>query len=254
MNQKQRQKYIAEILKIKGSVSTNELVEKLGVSKMTIGRDLKILETQGIAELFHGVAMYKDSGILEYPILVKQDLFVKEKQQIAKAAAKNVVSGSSIFIGAGTTALAASLELLAKKDCVFYTNSLSVLNYFSKVNNLNFYIIPGKYRSMSDGFLGIESAEYVTNLCFDYSFIGTEGVSQNGCVSVHSANDALTKKMVVQHSKHATLIFDHSKVGKRMLHSFGKVGDFDRIITDDQKITTFFSKKVKLDTTTIVIV
>ncbi|MDF7639391.1 DeoR/GlpR family DNA-binding transcription regulator [Lactobacillus sp. ESL0791] len=254
MNQKQRQKYIAEILRIKGSISTNELVKKFGVSKMTIGRDLKKLEALGIAEPFHGGAMYKDSNVLEYPIVVKQDLFVNEKQRIAKAAVQNVADGSSIFIGAGTTALAVSLELLAKKDCTFYTNSLSVVNYFAKVKDLDLHVIPGKYRSMSDGFLGIEATEYITNLYFDYCFMGTDGVAQDGTISVHSADDALTKKMVVEHTKSASLVFDHSKVGKKLLHGFSNATNFEHIITDYQEMATFFSEKLQINSPSIITV
>lgn len=236
------------MLKIKGSVATNELVDELKVSKMTINRDFKELESSGVAELFHGGAMYKEAGILEYPILVKQDLLIKEKQQIADLAAQSVEDDSSVFIETGTTTLYVALELLAKKNCTFYTNSLSVANYFSKIQGINLHMVPGRYREMSAGFLGVETVEYIKDLYFDYCFIGTDGIAQDGKISVHSEENALTKKNVIAHSKQRSLVFDRSKVGKKLLHGFGNITDFDRAITDYQDLPSFLSQSLTLKT------
>ncbi|MGX4686968.1 DeoR/GlpR family DNA-binding transcription regulator [Vagococcus sp. JNUCC 83] len=243
MNQKQRQEYIAEMLKIKGSITTNELVEELSVSKMTIGRDLKELESVGIAELFHGGAMYQGANILEYPITVKQDLFVNEKQKIAKKAVEHIADGSSIFIETGTTTLHVALELLNKKSCLFYTNSLSVVNHLSKIDDLTIHMAPGKYRKMSDGFMGLETIAYVENLYFDYCFLGTEGVSQDGWVSVHSSEDALTKRAILAQSKQKILVFDRSKIGKKLLYKVGDIADFNKIVTDYDEMEQFITDK-----------
>lgn len=243
VNQKQRQEYISEMLKVRGSVTTNELVEEFGVSKMTIGRDLKELETSGIAELFHGGAMYVGASILEYPIMIKQDLYVKEKQQIAKLVANDIPDGCSVFLETGTTILYVALELINKKKCTFYTNSLSVANHFAKIDELNIHMIPGKYRSMSDGFVGIETVDYLSDKYFDYCIVGTEGISEDGAMSVHTEEDALTKKAVMTHSKNSILVFDRSKVGKKLLHKFSEVEKLDKIVTDYEDIADFLHEK-----------
>lgn len=242
MNQKQRQEYIAELLRLKGSLTTHELVSELNVSKMTIGRDLKELESAGVVELFHGGAMYKDVNVLEYPMLVKQDLFVREKQKIAKLAVKDVAEGSSIFLETGTTVLYVALELLHKKNCTFYTNSLSVANHFAKLEKLDFHIVPGKYRSMSDGFLGIETVDYLKDLFFDYSFVGLEGISQDGRMSVHTQEDAVTKQNVIEHARQAILVFDRSKVGKSLSYGMGNIDQAAKVVTDYSEIDSFFDQ------------
>ncbi|MDU6524642.1 MAG: DeoR family transcriptional regulator, partial [Enterococcus sp.] len=47
MNQRQRQEWIAEKVKIKGSITSAEIAEEFGISKMTVGRDFKELEARG---------------------------------------------------------------------------------------------------------------------------------------------------------------------------------------------------------------
>lgn len=252
MNPKQRQEYIIDILKTRGSITTNELVEELQVSKMTIGRDLKELELLGTAELFHGGAMYKKANIVEYPILMKKDFYVREKKQIAKAAFNEVTEGSSIFLETGTTVFYTALELINKNNCSFYTNSLSVLNHFAKVDASAIHVVPGKYRALSDGFVGIETVDYLKNFYFDYCFIGTEGLSQEGKISVYSEEDALTKKNVLAHSKHKILLLDKSKIGKKLLYSVATIADFDTIITDYTEMEAFLENEKKFKKNIIV--
>lgn len=115
MNQKQRQALIVEKINHFGSLSTQELVKIFGVSKMTIGRDLKELVKQDKVELFHGGAMSTEGKNLEYPIDVKSDLFVTDKIQIGQKAANLISEETTIFLGTGTTVLYAAQALVHKK-------------------------------------------------------------------------------------------------------------------------------------------
>ncbi|MFR6671255.1 MAG: DeoR/GlpR family DNA-binding transcription regulator [Enterococcus avium] len=246
MNQKQRRELIAEAIKIKGSISTQEISQEFGISKMTVGRDLKELESEGIIELYHGGAMYKGASMLEYPMSIKSDLFVEEKKRIGKVAASKIKDGSSIFLETGTTVMYTALELVDKRKCNYYTNSLSVMTHLSKVDDLNLHSAPGNYRKLSNGFLGMDTQEYLTNFYFDYCVIGTEGVDSNGRVSLHSEEDALTKKAVMSRSKVKILVFDRSKMNKNFLCSIGSIDNFDIVLTDFSDVQEFFSNRKEL--------
>ncbi|WP_313630305.1 DeoR/GlpR family DNA-binding transcription regulator [Enterococcus devriesei] len=241
MNQRQRQEWIAEKVKIKGSITSAEIAEEFGISKMTVGRDFKELEARGVIQLFHGGAMYKDSNILEYPISVKSDLFVNEKKRIGQRAAKEISDGSSVFLETGTTVLHVALELTQKIGCNYYTNSLLVMNHLSKVENLSLHSVPGKYRELSGGFLGMEAQNYMNHLSFDYCVIGAEAVDSNGRVSLHSEEDAFTKQAVMARSKKKILVFDRSKIDHDYLYGIGSIYDFDIVITDYLEIFDFLA-------------
>lgn len=241
MNQKQRQELIAEKVKIKGSITSVEIADEFGISKMTVGRDLKELEARGVVQLFHGGAMYKDSNILEYPISVKSDLFVNEKKRIGQMAAEQINNGSSVFLETGTTVLHVALELTKKTECNYYTNSLLVINHLSKVDDLSLHAIPGKYRELSSGFLGMETQSYIDHLSFDYCIIGAEAVNSEGRVSLHNEEDALTKRAVMQRSKHKILVFDRSKIDQDYLYGIGSINSFDTVVTDYLEIFDFLS-------------
>lgn len=241
MNQKQRQEWIAEKVKIKGSITSAEIAEELGISKMTVGRDFKELETRGVLQLFHGGAMYKDSNILEYPISVKSDLFVNEKKRIGRKAAEIIPDGSSVFLETGTTVLHVALELSQKIASTYYTNSLLVMNHLSKVEQINLHAVPGKYRELSSGFLGMEAKSHIDQLSFDYCIVGAEAIADSGRVSLHNEEDAFTKQAVMAQAKKRILVFDRSKIDHDFLYGIGRINDFDTVVTDYAEIFEFLS-------------
>ena len=51
-----RQQYILSLIKTEGTVTVSQLAEELGVSELTIRRDLDQLEKKGLVERTHGGA------------------------------------------------------------------------------------------------------------------------------------------------------------------------------------------------------
>ncbi|OCA83147.1 transcriptional regulator [Bacillus sp. FJAT-27225] len=234
MKQTKRQKLILEMIKVNGEVSSKELAEKFGISTMTISRDLNELAKRGEINLIYGGATYKEDSNVENPMSVKELVNINEKKSIGKYCNTIIAPGSSIFIETGTTTLAVAKEIFQKNNCTFFTNSLLVMNSLSKYNEINLHSVPGKYRELSKGFLGIQTSEYISNFNFDYCLIGAEGISVTSGVTLFDKDDAFTKRAVMKQSKCKILVTDSSKFGKRFLYKIGEVCDFDFIVTDNK--------------------
>ncbi|MBL1229166.1 DeoR/GlpR transcriptional regulator [Enterococcus sp. BWB1-3] len=247
MNQKQRQDLIVERIRMTGQVTTKELADELSVSSMTIGRDLKELANQQIVELFHGGAVYKDANLLEYPMSIKEDVSVEEKKMIAKYCKNLVKNGDAVFIETGTTTLFVAQELFSFKYCNFFSNSLLVLNALSKIEGIMLHSIPGKYRELSKGFLGIETASYIRSYHFDICFIGTEGIDAQGNVTLLSEEDTFTKQAIMAQSKINVLVADHTKFEKIFFCKIGNIREFDWVITDLNECSELFKKLKQLN-------
>ena len=94
---------IVEIVNQKGTVSVNELIERLNVSDMTIRRDLASLENAGELIRVHGGA--KSHTPLIYNELTHEEKHHKnllEKQDMAEKAMRFIDEGDSIFLGPGS--------------------------------------------------------------------------------------------------------------------------------------------------------
>lgn len=243
LNQTKRQELINDLLKVNGEVSSKELADELTVSMMTINRDLKELaKREDNIHLVHGGAVYRGENTFENPISIKEEVSVQEKKMIAKFCRSLVKPESSVFIETGTTTLAVAREIFNIENCQFYTNSLLVMNALSKYEDIQLHCVPGKYRDLSKGFLGLETAEFVQNFNFDIAFIGTEGISVDSGITLPNGEDAFTKKAILKQSKTTILVADHKKFGLSYLHKIGNVTEFDRIVTDLPSNTSAFKE------------
>lgn len=113
-----------------GSVRVTDLVKQLGVSEMTVRRDIRVLSARGLLERVHGGAV-KLEGVGE-PQRPALETSSGEQRALAKAALATIRPGSSVFIGAGSCG-----EHLAKliTESEFFS-SLTVITNFMPVAKL----------------------------------------------------------------------------------------------------------------------
>jgi len=233
MNRTKRQKMIMELIKINDEVSSKELANEFNVSTMTINRDLNDLANERKINLIHGGAVKNETNIVEKPISIKELTKINEKKSIGKYCDKIIPSSSSVFIEAGTTTLAAAKEIYHKQNCTFFTNSLLIMNALSQYSDINLNTVPGQYRELSKGFIGIKTCEYVKHFNFDYCIIGAEGIDIESGVSLLDKDDAFTKISIMKQSRCKILVADSDKFKESYMYKVGEVSDFDYIITDN---------------------
>ena len=127
-----RQSLILQAVRSDGSARVSDLTQRLGVSDMTIRRDLEVLARDGLVEKVHGGAVLPGSPASHEPgFEAKLVLERPEKTSIARAAASMVTPGTAIAIGSGTTTFALAQCLLDVPGLTIVTNSLRVTNLFS---------------------------------------------------------------------------------------------------------------------------
>ena len=82
-----------------------DLAADLTMSEMTIRRDLKALEDEGLARRIHGGALPAPNRAYEPSCRERSRQFVDEKRRIGAAAAALVESGDSLILSPGTTTM-----------------------------------------------------------------------------------------------------------------------------------------------------
>ena len=99
-----RQAKILEQVKQAGGVRVSDLSQLLGVSDMTIRRDLDALARQGLIAKVHGGATTIEYGSADEPgFAAKSIRELQEKSAIAEQAAALIQPGSAVALTAGTT-------------------------------------------------------------------------------------------------------------------------------------------------------
>lgn len=232
MLKNERFEKILEMLETEGIVTVKDIMNKLGVSDMTIRRDLSELDKLKKIKRIHGGAQslshYKTE---ELSHLQKKDINISEKKKAAQIAAQFIQKNDTIFLGPGTT-----IELLASyinsPDIRIVTNSLPVFNIFqNKEEEYEIYLTGGSYRKRTGAFIGSITNDTLKKMKIGKTFISVNGIDNN---SVMTANidEGMTQQIVLNNSQERYIVLDHNKFNKEDFYEFYSLTDITGIVTD----------------------
>src|SRR5918912_3373030 len=100
MSPERRREQILAYLSAHDRTSVGELSQLLGVSEVTVRKDLDVLESQGVLTRVHGGAVVSGRGRLELYFGAREQEHLEEKRRIAQMAAALVQSGQRLFLDA----------------------------------------------------------------------------------------------------------------------------------------------------------
>lgn len=239
----ERRRYILDILQDQGSADISELAERLGVSSMTVRRDLKELMGNGSITITQGTAVLNDGALREYNMLVKHDINVEEKRRIARKCFEYVSDGDSIFLDAGTTVKElAQLICQCDKSVNIMTHSLLAANELTGIKGSRMIMCPGEYRAMSMAFMGPLADDFIKRFQIDVLFLSIEGIDLATGISVVDIDDGHSKKVLIEQAKSVVLMTDSSKFQKSFFYKIAPLSMIDLIVTDDGLQDTVFEE------------
>ncbi|MEW6637533.1 MAG: DeoR/GlpR family DNA-binding transcription regulator [Actinomycetota bacterium] len=156
MLREQRQQRILEELERAGSVSVAALSEELGVSDMTVRRDLEELSAQNLLRKVHGGAVPVPKTAVEPHFVKKQKLNRAEKRAIARAALGFINDGDTVAFSAGTTTwqIAEALKRGPGGSFTFITNSTNIALTLQENGWEQIVLSGGMFRTPSDALVG----------------------------------------------------------------------------------------------------
>ena len=236
----QRRALILDEVRRRGGVRVNELTRKLGVSDMTVRRDLDALARQGVLEKVHGGAVpVVEASTHEPGFEAKSGLELTAKEDIARAAAELVVPGSAIALSGGTTTYALAHQLVDVADLTVVTNSVRVADVFHAAQRTTgprqgaaTVVLTGGVRTPSDSLVGPVADQAIAALHFDMLFLGVHGISAEAGLSTPNLAEAETNRRLVQSARRVVVIADHTKWGVVGLSSFASLEQVDTLVTD----------------------
>ena len=207
----QRQEMILKLLKEKGSVTTLEISEKLGISESTARRDISYLDKEGrLSKVFGGAALKEQQvTAYEYTFEQKNDFNIDEKKKIARYAASLIEKNDFVYLDAGTTT-AYMIDYIEGQDVTFVTNGITHARQLA-ARGFKVYLVGGELKASTEAIIGSYAMETLKSYHFTKGFFGTNRVTRdNGCTTP-DANEALIKKMAMSHYKKSYVLSDYSK-------------------------------------------
>ena len=229
----QRKARILEEVSTSGARRISDLADSLGVSEVTIRRDVEQLAAQGLVDKVHGgVTANALSTTLEPPFAANSMKEQAAKEAMAEVAAELVRPGMAIALMGGSSVYALAKRLRDVPSLTIVTNSVPISDLFAqKPRGDQTVVLTGGVRTPTDSLVGNIASEVFSRFNLDMVFMGTHGIDPDFGFSSPNLVEAETNREVIRRSAKFVVLVDHSKWGVRGFSSFAQVEDADLIIT-----------------------
>ncbi|MGH2636835.1 MAG: DeoR/GlpR family DNA-binding transcription regulator, partial [Actinomycetota bacterium] len=208
----ERHRRIEELLRERRVVRVSALSELMGVSEVTIRRDLEALERRGMLERTHGGAVLAQRLRTETAYVDASSAHPAEKRLIGHFAASFVEPGDTLYLNGGTTTPQV-VRHLRTSDVTVITNSVAIALEAAD-RDVELVLVGGHYRAPSNSVVGPFATDTLRRTHATKAFIGAEGVSLSSGLTTPVASEAEVAAVMIEQTRgRVVVVADHSKIG-----------------------------------------
>ena len=242
----ERRQQIAKQVQQSGTVAVSALSERFNVSEMTIRRDLRDMDREGLLRRVHGGAVSNLGRSYEPPLQIRSTTQTEAKKAIGCKAAEMIMDGDSIALDVGTTTQEIARALQGKHNLTIVTASLPIANEIvsslSLTSDVRLILTGGIVRPGELSMTGHIATHTYDELHVDKAFIGVGGISIDDGLTEYNVEDALVKKPLILNAHLKVVVADASKLGRTTFASVAPLSSVDVIITDREAPKEFLGE------------
>lgn len=229
-----RKRIIFDLLRQKQTVTISEMQDALGVSDMTIRRDIRNMAAEGLLRKVHGGAVAVEEMYEEKSFVSRQVEELQRKQAIARRAVEFLEGGEAVYIDGSTTCgeLAKLLSLATSRNFLVVTDSLYVLLELNDRKNIELLLLGGVLDKDGNTFDGVLTIENARKVMVDCCFFSAKGFSFDQ-ISNSVMTGSQVKQLMIRQAKRRFLLADSTKFGRQGIFKICDWGEVDVLITDD---------------------
>ncbi len=231
-----RQSRLADAVLERGFISVASVAAELGVSEMTIRRDLAELEREGHLVRTHGGALAPE-GVGNHAIDREEPAFEARlrknqdaKERIAAHAAALIDGCQTVALDVGTTTFLLAQHVTDRAGVKFFTSSLRTASLLSG-GACDVYVPGGQIRGAEMSICGPTATGQFGQLWFDIAFIGVSGITSAGLFDF-SFDDSELKQVYLRRASKKVVLCDGSKFHRMSLVQVADFDGLDLVVTD----------------------
>lgn len=234
MKPHERHARILQLLRQLGTVSVTDLSQALGVSQMTVRRDLEELQEIGlVVRQYGGARLMPEQGEAEWPMELRKQDHAEEKRAIGKVAASLLEEGDVVIIDGGSTALEV-VHNLDQTRLTVITNSFPVLQALSNQPAVKLVATGGQYHPNNQTFIGPLAVETLRSINANVAILGTTCFSLSKGLTIRSFEEAAVQKAKVAAADRIILVMDSGKMHTHTLTTVAHVDAIHTLVTDEK--------------------
>lgn len=213
----ERRQHVLKLVEKDGRVLVSELSSSLGISPITIRKDLDYLELQGLVQRTHGGALAPHKTTMLDPSLKdKEGHQTREKQLIAEAAVAMVQEGQCVLLDSGTTTTAIARALRRFKKLTIVTNALNIAAELSDTD-FDVILVGGNLRKNAFSLVGPLAEDALRQIHADILFLGVDGFDVKSGIMTPSLLEARVNRVMAAASRKVVAVCDSTKFERQSL-------------------------------------
>lgn len=237
----ERQLHIRHAVHAEGVVTVDGLVTQLGVSRMTVHRDLDALEGEGVLRKVRGGATASRSSLFESDLPYRMTAAVEAKAAIGQVAAELIEGGQAVLCDESTTTLAAVERLDGTVPVTVLTNCLATARHVTEQTGHRLICLGGDYVPRYQAFLGIVCEQAVRTVYADVLLASCSAV--RGAHTYHQDQQIVAvKRAMLASAQMRVLLLDSSKIEVGAVYRLGDLADFTHLVTDAGAPSAFLDR------------
>lgn len=228
----ERRHAILEMVRSSGAVSLKELAATVGSSEVTVRRDLRALEAEGLLDRKRGGAAMPGALSHEPSYSQKSRVAAPAKAAIAMLAATLVDQGDAIVLGAGTTTLELARRLTRVRELTVVTNSVLVATALAS-SQAEVMVTGGMLRGATFALVGMGAEHSLSGLRVRRAFLSGNGLTAGRGLSTPNMAAAAVDRAIARTAQEIVVLADHTKLGIDTMVQTVPVDRMAHVVTDE---------------------
>jgi DeoR/GlpR family transcriptional regulator of sugar metabolism len=247
MDVTERRRLIADRVSSSGEVEFGVLAASLGVSEMTIRRDIDFLETQGVLRRIVGGAISLPGTSTEPSFDSRASASAQEKEHIAEAVVDLLVPGETVLLDSGSTVLSVARAIRKRElELTVVTPSTLAGLELSDSPGVTVYLVGGLLRPHELSLIGPETIRAIEHFNCDTFVMGVAGVDAIGGISEYHYEEAHVKQASMKVAQRVIVAADQTKMGRKALVKIADLSDISILVSDAPKRNRTVAAATKL--------
>lgn len=226
-----RRHVILERVADEQTIHVGALARELGVSEMTIRRDIRRLERDGFLRQTYGGATAHLIRALDVAFNSRALQHPREKRLIAMRAAELIDDARTIFLGAGTTVEQFARYLHARPELTVVTAALPTASLLG-TRSLRAIAVGGEILGDDLTASGPIAVATLERYRFDAAVIGAAGLSARWGITELSDDEAEVQRVAIRQAERVIVLADGSKLGLAFSAVVGSTDVIETLVTD----------------------
>lgn len=215
-----------------GAMHVRAAADLLGVSEMTVRRDLR--DGSGSLQFLGGHIVLSQEVVRRapYDLSAAADINQPAKRAACAACLPLVRAEDTLFVDCGTTLPHLVALLPDDMELTVICYALNIADMVVRKPNIRLVLLGGAYHPPTASFYPTEEDKTLEAYAITRAFMSAAGVDERLGVSCTTFREAALKRAAMARAQSRVLVADRSKFGQVQAASFAALTDFEHIASE----------------------